>query len=422
MRDDGDEAPCGAPAGSHSRRKPRCEDWCASSAFAPYATSLAPRSCWQRPEDEGMTEGSSSRIMLFTGINGLSDSLAGAVSAFYIALLSGAEFRMRFSSSPLDPSFLWAYEPNCVDVLNDVDAWRSVDTPSVPAEALHYKFEVYNIPEHLRETVTRGSRLSDLWKGRRVLSIETHTGFVHLLLKNPAFAPLLGRLGVTASNAFALAYNFLLRPRNFGLARYAEELAFLSGSRGHFPIIGIHVRTGVHYDGAFAPDALPAHVNRYEQFFGCASDIESQWSWNVWPEGGFKPLWYLLSDSVSLREDASRRFPGKILTRTSRVNVAHSRTSTLTTAFKNNVTCESFLDAAMEHWLFGLADANIVTQWSGYGRTGALVHERSEGRTHLFRIEARPIFQISALDPTRVSCTLRHSSSIASIVEHKPGL
>ena len=48
--------------------------------------------------------------------------------------------------------------------------------------------------------------------------------------------------------------------------------------------------------------------------------------------------------------------------------------------------------------------------------------ERGEDRRPLFRDEGRPIFQISALDPTIVSCALRHASTIASIVEHKPGL
>lgn len=422
-----DDSPCGDPVGSPSRRQPRCEKWCSTSPFAPHAISIAPRNCWQRSAE---TESESTRrILLFTGINGLSDSLAGAVSAFYIAVLSGAEFRMRFSRDSRDPSFLWAYEPNCVDTLNDPEAWHAVDTTPIPAVALHYKFEVYDVPEHLLATVTHGSRLPDLWKGRRVLSIETHAGFVHLLLKNPTYGPVLKKLGITSSNAFALAYNFLLRPRDAGLARFTEEISLLSGSQGHSPIIGIHIRTGVHYDGAFAPDALPAMTEQFSQFFSCAAEIESQLWWSLRPHISIYskippagPLWYILSDSVSLREDALRRFPTKVLTRSSHISVAHSRTSTLTTAFKANVTCESFLDASMEHWLFGLTDASVVTQWSGYGRTGALVHERGEERRPLFRDEGRPIFQINAFDPGRTSCALRHASTFASILEHKPGI
>ena len=124
-------------------------------------------------------------------------------------------------------------------------------------------------------------------------------------------------------------------------------------------------------------------------------------------------MWYLISDSLRLREEAARAWPGKVLTRTTDLTLAHTRSSVLTAAAQNS-TCTSFLDAAMEHWLFGLADAHVISQWSGFGRTGSLVHGGSPPR--------RPVFQVYPLNPARVSCALASVTPIWELVTHPPGI
>lgn len=422
------EPVCGAPA----PRPLACEAWCASSPLAHFVSAVASdrRGCWQQPAAAGPAPRLRAHdnanenvvwprtwpatqpprlVMLYTGFNGLADSLVGATTAFYIAALAGAEFHMRFSASDDDPSFLWAFEPNCFDALNEnewVGAMSNMYT--------HLSFDIFHLPSDFARVVESGD-VRELWGGKTVLSLHTHVGLVHKLLRNPRYAGQLAASGLNAHNAFAEAYHFLLRPRAAGLARFRGELTALADTS--MVRIGIHVRTGVHYDRSFEADAPELGVADFAPFFDCAREVSSALvSLRV---GGValetpRVQWFLLSDSVALRNDAERRLPETLVARTAGIDVRHSRTSTLSTPHAVNVTCASFLDAAMEHWLFGLADAHVVSQWSGFGRTGALVHVVSP--------ESKPMFQLSASQPARLSCALSDAARIADIVEHPPGL
>jgi hypothetical protein len=381
--------------------------------------------------------------VLYTGYNGLADSLVGAVSAFYLALLAGAEFRMRFSDSPADPSFLWAFDPGCIDALSAGWTLRTLQAPSgsdggAAAEVLledggeggaalparHYSFDAFHVPEAFLAAV-QGGNVSALWGGARALSLHSHLGLVHHLLDNPLYRARLRGLGLTAHNAFSAAYHFLLRPRHLGLQRFAPELRALQQAPGSAAAAGgltiaIHVRSGVHHDGAFlAAGEEGDPLQRFAPFFSCAAEVEAQLAAAAAARsggggGGARAVqWYLISDSLRLRQAAARAWPGKVLTRTSDLTLAHSRSSVLPGAAVNS-TCTSFLDAAMEHWLFGLADAHVISQWSGFGRTGSLVHAASPPR--------RPVFQVYPLSPAPVSCALDKMTPMWDLATHLPGI
>jgi hypothetical protein len=405
------EPECGAPA----PRPLACEAWCAASPLAQFASVVSSdrQGCWQQPVATAPRLRATSQpprlVMLYTGYNGLADSLVGAVTAFYIAALAGAEFHMRFSASANDPSFLWAFEPNCFDALNE---WAGAG--NMQSARAHLSFDIFHLPSDFANVVESGD-VRELWGGKTVLSLNTHVGLVHKLLRNPRYAAQLAASGLNAHNAFAEAYHFLLRPRAAGLIRFRGELNALADASA--VRIGIHVRAGVHYDRSFGVGA-PAHgVADFAPFFDCAREVSSALA-AMRVGGGALDMprvqWFLLSDSVALRADAERHLPDTLIARAAGIDVRHSRTSTLTTPHAVNVTCASFLDAAMEHWLFGLADAHVVSKWSGFGRTGALVHVASP--------ESKPMFQLSASQPVHSSCTLADASRIADIVEHPPGV
>lgn len=461
--------PCGGGSGVGERERAlACEAWCSTSAplvaFAAQFTTQ--RSCkaaapspaggalalmWRLVQSAGLahaapveseaTPAAGRRpLVLYTGYNGLADSLVGALSAFYIAFLTGADFYMRFSDRPSDPSFLWAYDPGCMDALGaewtlslppeaspieqgDGVQWplvgRATDprAPRAPGgeqglPTSHYGFDAFHVPEAFLGTLTAGN-LTDLWKGRPVLSLQTHLGIIHHLIENPHYRRRLRGLGLTLQNAYAHAYHFLLRPRRLGLSRYARELTAMQSNSTLR--IAIHVRVGVHHDGAFlaaAPEAPPAPlVQRFSPFFSCAEEVEGQLMGLL---GRKRVLWYLISDSMGLREEAQVAWPDKVLTRTSELALAHSRSSLLGPLVQSNSTCTSFLDSAMEHWLFGLADAHVISQWSGFGRTGSLVHVTSHLR--------KPVFQVYPLNPAQVSCALGSTASIKDVSSHVPGI
>ena len=123
-----------------------------------------------------------------------------------------------------------------------------------------------------------------------------------------------------------------------------------------------------------------------------------------------------LSDSPALRAGAAAAFPpGTLLARAPGVSVRHSRTSDLQVRAAENATCGSFLDAAMEHWLFGLADAHVVTAWSGYGRTGALLHVGVGARL-------RPLFQLPARGAGGAGCGLAAALGVDAVLDMPPGV
>jgi hypothetical protein len=322
---------------------------------------------------------------------------------------------MRFSDSSEDPSFLWAFEPNCIDALSA--GWSAAGKDDFPLLRKHYSLDIFNMPEDFLRTVSVGE-VHELWGGASVLSLHTHAGISHHLLRNPHYADWFAAAGLTVHNAYAEAYHFLLRPRAAGLTRFRSEVAALTDE--HTVRIGIHVRTGVHYDKSFEPGAPSFGVSDFLPFFSCAQQVETALLQTQRLTGLHKSRfphtqWLLLSDSIALRENAQERFSEKMVERTKGVTVRHSRTSTLATPFAANVSCLSFLDAAMEHWLFGLADAHVVSQWSGFGRTGALVHLRGDARV-------KPMFQLSASKPVPADCALVAASPIDEITGHPPGV
>jgi hypothetical protein len=414
-----DEPLCGAPA----PRKPFCEAWCTTSPFAPFAASLSSTGsgCWEPPAIRGAISlhgRRPPRVLLYTGYNGLSDSLVGAVAAFYLAILADAEFHMRFSGDAADPSFLWAFEPNCIDALSTV--WSSAKTTSLhvdgfPEQRTFQHFDFYHVPDTFLRTVKYGD-LAQLWAGNEVLSVNTHLGFTHHLLRNPRYANKFVEMGITAQNAFAEAYHFLLRPRDAGLHRFRRELtALLEPTTTK---IGIHVRAGVHYDKVFEPGAPPASVSNFTPFFTCAQRVEESLLAAVPLPAARLPRvqWFLISDSVSLRESAARLLSNKLLPRSEGINVRHTRTSTFATPVAANSSCLSFLDAAMEHWLFGLADAHVVTLWSGFGRTGAMLHMPTN------QTSRKLMFQLSATEQVVKDCSPVNAATLEDILEHPPGI
>jgi hypothetical protein len=277
----------------------------------------------------------------------------------------------------------------------------------------HYNFDVFHVPDHFLRIVKEGD-LSELWAGNVVLSISSHLGFVHHLLKNPRYAGTLAAMGLTAQNVFAEAFHFLLRPRAAGLRRFHTELAALLDPATI--TIGIHVRTGVHYDKAFEPGAPSVGMKSFMPFFACAQRVEDALLKAANSTTPLRTQWFLISDSLSLREDAALRLPKKLLPRSKGIEVRHTRTSSMTTPVALNSTCESFLDAALEHWLFGLADAHVVTQWSGFGRTGALLH------VPFIPAARKPIFQLLAASQTFQDCSPEFASTLKEVLEHPPGI
>lgn len=417
------EPRCGMPP---QERRLACESWCAASPLASFVSTLAAKGlgCW---DTAAVPPRPKQRLRLFfTGFNGLADSLTGAVSALYIAALAGAEFHMRFSADPSEARFDWAYDANCFDALSlSLTEWPSSNA-SNSTTRLSFSFEKdleHGAPAGMLDVISRGD-VRSLWAGKATLMVHTHTGLVNYLLRNPLYAKRLAAAGVTLRNAFAEGYHFLLRPRAAALARYSEAIIALT-TGAHFGSIGVHIRVGDLYAFSRSTQSTPGRgnlgVSNASAFFLCAQQaaaglVRARGFSDDVSDSSAAVRWLVLSDSALLRAEAARhlRFAADIVPLPHNVELAHSR-SNRGKPIPGNMgadrsyiavagsDCDSFLDGAMEHWLFGLADVYILTQHSGYGRTAALLHDTGG-----------PVFWLPKLPERRrrpVNCDIDESGS-----------
>lgn len=82
-------------------------------------------------------------------------------------------------------------------------------------------------------------------------------------------------------------------------------------------------------------------------------------------------IWYLVSDALPIRRAAKERYGEKVLTRTGDED-GEQLTLGHTTWGGADGKQDVFVSAAGENWLFGMADYHIISQLSGFGRTGAV--------------------------------------------------
>ncbi|GFR42881.1 hypothetical protein Agub_g3873 [Astrephomene gubernaculifera] len=74
--------------------------------------------------------------------------------------------------------------------------------------------------------------------------------------------------------------------------------------------------------------------------------------------------WFLVSDSGVVRRHAAARYGDKV--------IVHLKTNPRHVSHTGQVDMHGSRLAAAEHWLFGMSDYQVISYWSGYGRTAAL--------------------------------------------------
>jgi hypothetical protein len=139
--------------------------------------------------------------------------------------------------------------------------------------------------------------------------------------------------------------------------------------------ISIQVRSGDQVWGSNANthnpadgDAMLAGLNR---FFSCAEQIE-KFVLEENPGKYSSVLWFLATDSKTLRHAASAHYGSKVVTAL-HTHLEHSgKEQSVCTAGEACVVSDlGFNTAAAEWWLLGYADYHVITLYSGFGRSGA---------------------------------------------------
>ncbi|GBF99983.1 hypothetical protein Rsub_13115 [Raphidocelis subcapitata] len=303
------------------------------------------------------------RFLVHMASSGLSDNLAGAVTAFYFALLSGRALVLEGSH--------WraAFDPAGVD-------WGFASTGELTArlaaEAGGARVELVEVKV---EEADSGD-VASAGGAAPAAVLATFTGATHRLFHNPRARARLHAMGLRPDTAFGCAYTFLFSPRPDALALLAPAAARLRAPGALR--VGIQIRTGddaFFTPGAVGPFGTPSQLGA---FAACAAEAEAAWR----AAEGQPVVWFLVSDSAAVRRRAAELYPGKVVTALG-LNLNHSCPGGLARApgwrweltqcdraNASDPTNPAAVSAA-EQWLLAECDVFVLSARSGFGRLAA---------------------------------------------------
>ena len=287
-------------------------------------------------------------------------------SAFPSEFLS--EFEQFANGSTLSYSypryFTWAFETNTTFsplYLVNCEITKCLKSFFLKGNISSYKPDV----EHLMVALNRGA---------------TYQMVENLSKNNSGNRAELKELGVmSGNNAYPCAFFFLFKPTQEVVRRYQKTWNRLSDPA---PLkIGIHVRVG---DIEFAgPQSLArgrSLLIAFQNYFLCAQEIE-----NTRKKENQEVLWYLISDSLSLRMAAAEKYSSKLLVE--KVKPLHLDCKLVKAKCFHGNQNASMVMAAGEMLAFSLANFHIIGEESGFARSGAWLSIQSSPlspREHIF--------------------------------------
>lgn len=315
---------------------------------------------------------------------GLADKLVGLPTQLLWAVLTDRALQHvpRHSMPPFE-SFLNVQHinisgpnlpPHIADSPNRIDFLHYAERKgSIGADAeypFRFNFSEY-FPICLRNNDSANTAIltqSDLriypptYFNTRTLLIESNRGMTYRLFDNPFHRAELLALGLTPENAFSCAFKYLFSPIEdscTGVCRHILQ-SIENAKQDQIAIIGIQVRVG---DAAMEGNDTTSFA-RAAAYFKCAADIAEQ----IFQESGRKSKYYLISDSLSLLQQAYEAHGEHILVDTTTRPTHIARCSTCRTSDRRI----SLLQYTMNQiFLFSKCHYHIVTTDSGFGMLGA---------------------------------------------------
>ena len=342
------------------------------------------------------------RQLVVVGLkSGFNDNLTGKLMGLYLSLLTRRA--LRFITYGTIPQFTSALQSPFLDLFADAKDFP----PEVvsPLTDLHNGSSCYGADRTFNWTFETNKTYSPLYlvnsdAQRFFLSgdlskykpdveylmyASNRAAIYHLVEDssegNKANRQRLQQLGVTnCSNAFLCAFFFLFKPNQEVIKQFHKTWNKLSNSSALK--IGIHVRVG---DAEFAAphDIVKGRVQieKFLAYFRCAQEIE-----NSRKKENQTVIWYVISDSLSIRLAAQERFGSKVLI--DKLRASHLDCNHVATSCKEHAQNVSMQLAVGEMLAFSLADVHVYGKDSGYGRSGAWLSVRPQaegpGRKHLY--------------------------------------
>ena len=335
-----------------------------------------------------LRDGPSQRVLVaMTGGQGATDRLAGHLTAFLIALASRRAFLIHPYSDALP--FSSSFEFPSIDLgvprllKERVEmAWKSMNNhPNSVTKDLfnlsivnfHDGHPIFTAPFNNSGNEAMSS-YPVLFGDDAVVLFASNRGNIYNLIGSSTMATSieLQKKGLQANWGVHCAFHYLFRPNNVVL-QMAQP--FASKLTDDVVKIGIQVRTGDYAN--FWTRIQPAQfkeknftVSTYNNWFKCAEDVEKKLIAN-----GKRVIWFLMSDSLSLRIDAKEVYGDKIVTDT------HSHA--LHTGINRNEGSASMQRVMAELLTLSLCDYFVLTFNSGVGKLAAWISDNRKKNAYI---------------------------------------
>ncbi|GAA6044007.1 hypothetical protein JCM8097_000192 [Rhodosporidiobolus ruineniae] len=234
----------------------------------------------------------------------------------------------------------------------------------------------------------------------------------------PTMLDELSALGLSTSTVYAQIVHYLFRPK-------LEALMFISEYASLFSLptvfsVGIQVRTGDMFMGNLELDKVNT-IERHQHFFDCANEVAETYA-----APGQRPLWFLITDSATLRRSAAETYPDRVVV--SGLTQHHNELRASKTVKPESVThangkptveelereIDGMQNSVAESWIFSGVDFALLSYASGFGKIPTFMHAKPNRAIVVPRVQyerSKPHDLAAWSRPDMPSCRLETSLS-----------
>lgn len=319
------------------------------------------------------------KLIFIPNISGLADRIIGLTTSLLLAVLTNRVFQIGNRSVLLSLDILFN-APN-IDWMRQLDEEWLIEPLRDSADIINYNETIlaegkYSAINSIRnDSVVAAIAQSDVGNvlgNSKNVFLVLNRGKTVAIFSNENYRDKLTSMNLTQYSTFGCLVNYLFSPKPEIFIPVLPQLRALIGHSTPTSIrggtdawptlrIGIQIRVGDHLMAS--ADEAAIGIAKFQYYFDCASEIESfaRLSLNQ------TVVWYLITDSIHVRQQAAEKFGEKIIT---------SLNSTIEHSAKEfcggcKVSHEGFKAAAAEWYMFGLCDYFVISLMSGYGRSAA---------------------------------------------------
>jgi hypothetical protein len=317
-------------------------------------------------------------------ILGLADRLVGATTVLFIAILTNRAFQIgrrerlpNLETAFTSPNINWHRELDpdwLIEPLKDSAQIKNYNETIISSKKYYAVNTIGDI--RLQDRLLRQDLSLIMGTDAETTLMVINRGKTIRMFENEHYTEQTwNKMKLNPYIAFGCLLNYFLQPKSEIFLPVYDQFMAMSSLDPTVLKISIQIRTGDHtWNGGNVKGSAAdgrGWLESLERYFTCAQQIED-FVMKSNPGKYNSVIWYLTTESKSLRYAAVEKYGSKLVT---------SVESTLEHSAKESSVCQGdaaactvkdvgFATAAAEWWMIGYAQYHVVTLNSGFGRSG----------------------------------------------------